>query len=360
MLKNTLGVLVTAVLLSASSFVAAAEEQRAKVDIAALAAQTSSNAVLDLLQVIDGGYETALSEGGNPLLRIKVTVKNTHTEPVLPTKFLFYFADAEDGEWKHWLSKVTSEEIKPSESQSFEWEFYLSAEQAYLLQQAIKGNMRIIVRTGGMEIGKNTYDRFGMKHTPKDLGNGQWQLENFPAITPKVQWKPVPTATQQAMWEGMKANTGKTTTHQGKINEKRPINPTAPAPNKPGRAVAMSLDTDSMSLTGFAPDKKPDTGVRVLALSPSPLMAVRIETMDSQNPSWKTKDVKINALGVLGVMQDGKMLNAGDVSFSLDVSKATPLTLVLQDNGAMTDANIRLRVIFLHEDGTRTYAIIEK
>ncbi len=359
MQKNMLGLVMTGFLLAAPVLVGAAEEQ--KVDVAVLAAQTNSNAVLDLLQVTDGGYETAKSQGGNELLRIKATVKNTHTAPVLPTKFLFYFADTEDGEWKHWLSKISiDDEIKPNASESFEWEFYLSAEQAYLVQQAIAGNMRIMVRTAGMEIGKNKFQRFGSQPKPKDLGNGKWQWENFPAISPKAQWKPVPQATQQAMWDSMKGEAAKLPEHKGKINEKKPVNPTAPAVGKPGRAVPMVLSTDTMSLTAFAPDKKPDTGIRVLALSPSPLVAVRIETTDSQNPSWKTKDVKIKALGVLGVMHNGKLLNAGDASFSLDVSKATPLELVLQDNGSVNDANIRLRVIFFHKDGSRTYSIIEK
>ncbi len=138
------------------------------------------------------------------------------------------------------------------------------------------------------------------------------------------------------------------------------LSPTAPALKKPGKAIIIPTTTDIMSLVAFAPDKKPDSCVQVVALNPSPLTAVRLETMGGASTSWKTKDVKIKAQGVLAVMQDGKVINTADTSFAIDVTKETLLNLCVQDNGAIADVKTRLRVIFFHQDGSRNYAIVER
>ncbi len=134
----------------------------------------------------------------------------------------------------------------------------------------------------------------------------------------------------------------------------------APALKKPGKGFIVSTTTDIMSFTAFTPDQKPDSCVQVLALNPSPLTGVRFESMGGVQASWKTKDVKTTALGVLAVQQDGKVVNASDASFTLDISNETPLTLCVQDNGALQDAKTRLRVVFYHKDGSRNYSLIER
>ncbi len=133
---------------------------------------------------------------------------------------------------------------------------------------------------------------------------------------------------------------------------------TAPQPKKPGKALIVPSTEDAMGLTSFGADSQPDSCVEVIAKGQSPLKAVRLESMGAAIASWKTRDVKIQALGVLAVKQDGKVINDNDASFTLDVAQETPLTLCVQDNGAFTDTKIRLRVIFYHEDGSRTYSVV--
>ncbi len=135
---------------------------------------------------------------------------------------------------------------------------------------------------------------------------------------------------------------------------------TAPVPQKPGKALIMPTTEDTMSLSAFAPDQKADSCVQVIAFGKSPLIAIRLESFGGKLASWKTKDVKLNAQGLLKVQQGDTVVNPNDASFSLDVSAETPLNLYLQDNGALADPNTPLRVIFFHKDGSRVYSIIQR
>ncbi len=134
--------------------------------------------------------------------------------------------------------------------------------------------------------------------------------------------------------------------------------PMAPAPKQPGKAVLSSTTQDALSLTSFTPDQQQDTCLRAIALHTSPLVAVRLESMGGKMASWKTKEVKIAAQGVLGIWQGETAVNAQDAAFSLDVSKPTTLQLCVQDSGALTDVQTKFRIIFYHADGTRTYALV--
>ena len=135
--------------------------------------------------------------------------------------------------------------------------------------------------------------------------------------------------------------------------------PVAPAGKTPGKAVAVTGTQDMVGLTAFAPDGKPDSVLRVMAHHSSPLVAVRIDNVGGVMASWKTKDVKTAAQGVLAVLKDGKPCNPGDASFALDVSSPTALDLLVQDTGAIAGNKTRLRVVFFHKDGSRSYAFME-
>lgn len=135
--------------------------------------------------------------------------------------------------------------------------------------------------------------------------------------------------------------------------------PVAPAGKTPGKAVAATGTQDLVGLTAFAPDGKPDSVLRVMAHHASPLVAVRIDNVGGVMASWKTKDVKTAAQGVLAVLKDGKPCNPGDASFALDVSSPTALDLLVQDTGAIAGNKTRLRVVFFHKDGSRSYAFME-
>ncbi len=134
----------------------------------------------------------------------------------------------------------------------------------------------------------------------------------------------------------------------------------APVEKKAGTGLIMPTTQDVMGLTTFAPDQKADSCVRVLISSASPLTAVRLESISGKIGSWKTKDVKNKAIGVLAVMKDGSIVNADDASFALDVTSPTTLALCAQDNGAIADPRTRLRVIFFHKDGSRRYSVIQR
>ncbi len=135
---------------------------------------------------------------------------------------------------------------------------------------------------------------------------------------------------------------------------------TAPEPKVAGKGVIIPSTQDVVGLNTFGPDQKPDACARVLLSGISPLTAVRLESISGKIGSWKTKDVKNKAIGVLAVMKDGKIINANDEAFSLDVLSPTVLDLCVQDNGAIVDAKTRLRVIFFHKDGSRKYSVIHK
>ncbi len=145
---------------------------------------------------------------------------------------------------------------------------------------------------------------------------------------------------------------------------RKKILPVAPQPKKPGLAVLMDESynaPDRMGIGTFIPDQKPDSCLEVLAHAHSPLIAVRLESLGGIMVSWKTADVKTSALGALAVYQNDRLVNAGHASFALPVQDPLPLTLCVQDTqGALKDAKTRLRVIFYHENGSRTYAWVQK
>ncbi len=136
--------------------------------------------------------------------------------------------------------------------------------------------------------------------------------------------------------------------------------PVAPQHKKPGLAVLQDNSysaQDRMGLGTFIPDQRPDSCLDAVAHAPSPLIAVRLESLSGMMVSWKTADVKTSALGTLAVYHNDALLNAGHASFALPVGNPTALTLCVQDTqGALADAKTRMRVIFYHEDGSRSYA----
>ncbi len=134
----------------------------------------------------------------------------------------------------------------------------------------------------------------------------------------------------------------------------------APLPKKPGVAEVVSTMHDTMGPTSFGVDGKADTIVRTLAYGNSPIVGVLVQNMGGKAGSWKSKDAKGQAPGVLAVEVDGIVQNVGDASFSLDVKSPTIVDLIMQDNGALVDTKTRMRVVFFHKDGTYTYAIIKR
>ncbi len=134
----------------------------------------------------------------------------------------------------------------------------------------------------------------------------------------------------------------------------------APAPKKPGKAVLVPTSKDLLGLTAFTPDQKPDTCLQVMALHVSPLVGVRLESIRGMQASWKSKAVKSKAQGGLLIEHKGKILNAQDASFALDVSKGELLYVYVQDTGALKDTATRMRVVFFYEDGSRNYALLER
>ncbi len=134
--------------------------------------------------------------------------------------------------------------------------------------------------------------------------------------------------------------------------------PLAPALKKPGKAILIPNANDTLALTAFISDGQTDTCLRAIALQSSPLVAVRLESMGGKIASWKTKDVKALAQGVLALYQGESLVNVNDAPFSLNVSQPTKLDLCVQDSGALRDAQTKFRIIFFHADGTRTYAVL--
>ncbi len=131
----------------------------------------------------------------------------------------------------------------------------------------------------------------------------------------------------------------------------------APEPKKPGTALIVAHSKDTMSLDTFTPDSKNDTLIKVLVKGASPVIAIRLENAGGKSGSWKTKDVKTSAMGIIQVENQGKVLNPNDTSFSVDVNTPVELDLLVQDNGALADKKTRIRVTLFHKDGSRTYAL---
>ncbi len=136
--------------------------------------------------------------------------------------------------------------------------------------------------------------------------------------------------------------------------------PLAPANKKPGKAILIPSTKDVLALTTFTSDGQADTCLRAIALQASPLVAVRLESMGGKLASWKTRDVKASAQGVLAVYQGENFVNANDASFSLNIAQPITLDLCVQDGGALKDAQTKFRIIFFHADGTRTYTVLAR
>ncbi len=371
-------------------------ESRKKSILRTVAAQTASNAVLDLLQVETGEYEVFKTQKGTTQLRVKVTVKNTSDKPMLPSQFMLYFVDNLGQNWSPWLTNTKSKEIKPLQKQTFEWEFFPNSKEMYVLQQAQKGTMYFMVRTSEAKLDETVYTRFGKMIDLNQLSDGKWQLGNFAPIVPKPQWRSASKEAQKAFWDGMKKNARPLSEHKGEVlgrdillvvSQASPVGralaeakkkaeekvapvqntvpsnheqPIAPAPKKPGKGIVVPITTDTMSLTAFSPDTKIDSNIRVLVHGKSPLVGIRVESMGSAKGSWKTKDVKVQSLGVLAVSHAGKVLNANNTSFSLDVTTPVLLDLIMQDNGSIANTMANMRVVFYHKDGSRTYSRIQR
>ena len=142
--------------------------------------------------------------------------------------------------------------------------------------------------------------------------------------------------------------------------EVHPLGIVVPAPKKPGSSAIVAAEQDVLGMNSFVPDGKADACVTTLDQNASPLIAVRLESMGGKTASWKTKDVSTSAMGVLAVMQNNAIVNSDNSSFSLDVKAPTELKLCVQENGAFADPNTRLRVIFFHQDGSRTYSVVKR
>ncbi len=154
-----------------------------------------------------------------------------------------------------------------------------------------------------------------------------------------------------------------TLTHvQATVKTEKKI-PVIPQSKKPGIAIVMDESyavQDRMGLGTFIPDQKPDSCLQVVVQEASPLIAVRLESLGGVVASWKTADVKTSALGALAVFQNNVLVNEGHASFALNVIEPSPLTLCVQDNGALADTETRLRVIFYHQNGDRRYAWVQR
>ncbi len=134
----------------------------------------------------------------------------------------------------------------------------------------------------------------------------------------------------------------------------------APELKKPGIAFIVPHNKDTMSLDKFTLDGKNDTLIKVLAKGTSPITAIRLENSGGKSGSWRTKDVKTSAMGVIRVENQGKVLNPENASFSIDVSTPQGLDLFVQDTGALADDKTRIRITFFHKDGSRTYALTNR
>ncbi len=144
--------------------------------------------------------------------------------------------------------------------------------------------------------------------------------------------------------------------------EEAPINENlvAPEAKKPGVAIFMAYEKDSLTLNAFTPDTKNDSAIQILAKSASPLIAIKVETVGGTAGSWKTKDVKSSAIGVLLAQVDGKDINPSDSSFELDITNPTLINLILQDSAnALTDKKNRVRITLFHKDGSRLYSVVK-
>lgn len=135
--------------------------------------------------------------------------------------------------------------------------------------------------------------------------------------------------------------------------------PIPPEGKNSGKAVLGVTAMDLVGLDTFGTDGKPDSAIRVSVKNPSPLVAIRIDNIGGTMASWKTKDVKTSAKGVIAVVRDGKPLNADNATFSLDVTAPVVLDLLVQDTGVIAEGKTRLRAVFHHQDGKRSYAILE-
>ncbi len=384
-----------------------------------IASESCMAAVLDLLKVENiiyevEKYDNSRSNSRKIRLRAKFILKNTHDKPITVNKWILYYMDEFSRLW-HNIIFDTSRRITIEAKESIQMEelWALDEKSGYLMQEVVKGEMffftrpyQIIIENPQQTMG-SFYTRYEGNGKIKDVGNGLWQLDDFPPIKPTAQrialsknamrrlgtnaanykQTDTPYTLTQAQAEGLDkapaATEKQEQTSEEKAQDTATVAGTAaaaeekdtvetkavpidtkglvtPEPKKPGSALIIPFTQDIIGLNAFAADTKNDSCVRVLAVSASPLIGVRLENVGGTSASWKTKDAGLNALGVLAVQKDGTILNANDASFSLAIDKPTILDLIVQDNGAIADTKTRLRVVFFHKDGSRTYSIVTR
>ncbi len=137
--------------------------------------------------------------------------------------------------------------------------------------------------------------------------------------------------------------------------------PTGGDPQNPSHASLSTHTRDLIGLKNFGPDGKPDTCIEMLAVNKSPIIAARLESYRGSYSSWKTKDGKVQAQGVLALLKEqDKLINPDDMSFVLDVTKPITLSVCVQDTGIINNKNNSIRIILYHKDGTRSYAVLQQ
>ncbi len=305
----------------------------------------------------------------------KLTIKNS-LEQQITVEYQLSLLDANDTILK---SNTFSERIKPQSSIEYALKAYQPSANSRL-EVSIKG-----IRYHDMRLKKNSpysyhgtimpllYQQSPILFTSTDVKTGVQKesivkKEEVKAIaaskkeiaktkTQAVEEKSVAKAEEKKeVKEEVKAVTEDKTSTQSTSSASKLI---APEAKKPGVAVIMPYDKDSMSFDKFVSDNKNDSLIKVLAKGNSPIIAIRLENRGGVAGSWKTKDVKTSAMGIIKVENKGTVLNPNNATFSVDVKSPVELDLIVQDNGAIADKTNKMRITFFHEDGTRTYAIAE-
>lgn len=498
--------------------IARIREEREKL----VASQTCVAAILDTLQIEDAQY-SIFEQNGGLHVKAEMTIRNTHSAPMIVDNIGIYYIDKEGKEWRNLYFNAKNIAINAGQAIRVDPVWQISPDDMFLLQKVQQGDLQCFILPHKIRIGSDTFTRFDERAKVSRTSDGLWQLGNFPPVKAKVQriiaerekinaWKndlkqvleqnklksaelvgtfldsfkvhydsakkevivtnhldtkispatiafevfdknniliqsksfqlPINGAIEpkgsrawkvnkdvasdesvrasifrmqvenakrnlpmernkallasgfvhpllenniqgtykfanahleESIQEQSKETSSQTSTNESekKVSEEakedaskaKEVDTTGlvlPDSKKPGTALIVETQEDIMGLNAFGADKKPDSCIRVLVKSPSPLIAVRLENTRGTVGSWKTKDVKTNAIGVLGVQKEGKLVNDKDASFSLDISSPTVLDLFVQDNGAIADTKTNLRVVLFHEDGSRMYAIIER
>ncbi len=133
----------------------------------------------------------------------------------------------------------------------------------------------------------------------------------------------------------------------------------APKPKTPGQALIYPSKHDIIGLNKFNPDNINDIIIKALVHSQSPLINVRVESTGGQALSWKTGGVKSSAMGIIGVQIGEKIINPNDIPFNLEIKTLTEIDLLIQTKNGKLDEETKLRIVFFHADGSRTYARVK-